>query len=514
MNRIPTKSTKASDMTPDIQARIFSRLGLIQITTLVALIGLVLSLAIYLHHETDDYFIPIETYLQSLKIALPPAVIFGTTYIIAFVTGTPISDTPKAVLGFVRNRFLQSYLMMWVTIAFVIAFGAYTAWTIAWRTPPAYESFVSLLLSGSSDNLALARDRVMTIRKDNPKLATNFMKVIEVFSERAAVNAGTRTLSGDRARTFVRSLEADAAGPWGEHPLRHHALAEAYLLFGQGVDRASGAAGSALIPKAASPYRRAIELYQTVAADRGPFASKGLRLSALNNVGNAYYYLGDSERALAAWRQTNSADAGQPNLSSWGNIVAALVILDRPKEAIDEGDRARAWAELTGKALVETYPFAGILGNTGFARMQVGDYVGALGDFATAHAFREDDLTRQNLALALIVVDRPADAQRVLRQIIPPLGPGEGTLAIKEGKVAACVYLIWALAMPDSPIATRAANFSAFLGEKNSSQQLSSMTRPVFSDLLRRVESGLDESDFPCRSLSKIQAIRDLLHPA
>jgi Flp pilus assembly protein TadD len=91
-------------------------------------------------------------------------------------------------------------------------------------------------------------------------------------------------------------------------------------------------------------------------------------------------------------------------------------MLDRPKEAIDEGERARTWAESSGRALVETYPYAGVLENMAFAKMQIEDYAGALSDIATANAFREDELTRQNLALALIIAKRFADAQQILRK--------------------------------------------------------------------------------------------------
>ncbi len=501
------KNKKVSNHS-DVLSRLISPLGLTQVATLLSLIILVFCVVIYIRHMTEDYFIPLDSYLLSLKIALPPAAIFATTYILAVVTGTPISEAPKTVLGFVRNQFFQSPTMMILTIFFVAVFGVYTAWTVAWRTPPAYESFVRLILNGGSDNLTLAKAQVVKIRKDNPKAAEVFSKIIEVFDERTAVNGGGKKLSGERARVFVRSLEAESSHSWGVHPLHRQALAESYLLLGQSITRAAEAVGAA---PAESSYRRAIALYDGVATDSSSLAPQVLRLSARNNIGNAYYYLGDNMNALTAWRLANSSSSGQQNLNSWGNIIAALVTLDRPKEAIEEGDKARTWAEKTGKALVETFPFAGILENTAFARLQVGDFDGALSDFATAYAFREDDLTRQNLAIALILNRRYEESQKILRQIAPPLSTGGDTPTKADRNIASCVYFIWGLAMAQAPLAERAVNFTAFLGEKTEPRDLSSMSDSMFVSLLRRVDDGIERSDFPCRSLRKIKAIRNML---
>jgi tetratricopeptide (TPR) repeat protein len=189
----------------------------------------------------------------------------------------------------------------------------------------------------------------------------------------------------------------------------------------------------------------------------------------------------DYAGALAAWRTATSVGE-HPNLSPWSNVVAALVMLDRPKEAVAEGERARTWAEGSGRALVETYPYAGVLENMAFAKMQIEDYAGALSDIATANAFREDDLTRQNLALALVTAKRYDDAQRVLRKIGAPLDARN----TPEDKVARCVYFIWALALNDSAPSIRAANFAAFLGERHSPAGPASIRNLRFSrDWLR-----------------------------
>jgi tetratricopeptide (TPR) repeat protein len=459
-----------------------------------------------LHHETEDYFIPLPSYLASIKVAVPPAAIFLATYVFAFLTGAALTDAPRAVISFARNRFFQSPVMMVTAVVLSSIFLGYCSWVLAKSTPPAYEKIVALLLGGSSDSLTIVRDRITSIRATDPELAARLTKVVEVFSERNAVNAGQKSLSGERARIFVRALEADAEGDWGEHPLRAHALAEAYSMFGQSVAQSASLVSSTAAQEIRTPFKRAIDLYNRVASSGSPLAPTALHISALVNIGNANYYMKDYAGALAAWR--NATSVGEhPNLSPWSNVVAALVMLDRPKEAIDEGERARTWAESSGRALVETYPYAGVLENMAFAKMQIEDYAGALSDIATANAFREDELTRQNLALALIIAKRFADAQQILRKIGPPLD----VRSTPDDKVARCVYFIWALALHDSEPPIRAANMAAFLGERHSPEELSGTTTDGLEQLLRKVTTALPMSDLPCGSLGKIKAIMSLL---
>jgi tetratricopeptide (TPR) repeat protein len=483
-------------------------LGIVQLITLTLMLASLIAAVLWLHHQTADYFIPLPSYLQSIKVALPPAAIFVATYAIAFLGGIAIGDVPKTALSFARNRFFQSFGMMSAASAVMLALCAYSIYALVFTTAPAYEKFVRLLMNGSSDNLQLAKENIEAFRATNPDLATKFGKVVEVFAERSSVNAGVKQLSGERARTFVRALEVTGDDDWDRHPLRRHALAEAYLLFGQSFEQA-GRIASALAPGDRNPFQVAIELYESVAAANEPLAPGILRSSALNNVGNAYYYLHDPQRALVAWRNAMRTGEGRNNLSSWGNIVAALILSGKPEEAIDEGERARAWAEKTGRAFVDTYQYAGILGNTGFARLQLSKFDDALKDFAAAHAFREDDLTRQNLALALIVSGRHTDAQKVLRQIAPPV---DGAFASGANpKIASCVYLIWALALKDAPIADRAANLLSFLGERHSAEEMRAFDAVRMAQLQRRASEALPRSADPCASISQIEAIAALL---
>ena len=77
--------------------------------------------------------------------------------------------------------------------------------------------------------------------------------------------------------------------------------------------------------------------------------------------------------------------------------------------------------------------------------MELNDLKGALSDFATADALQDDALTRQNLALALILNNQKAKAGEVLRRIAPPATADDEVEVVRSGKIAKCVYLIGAL---------------------------------------------------------------------
>lgn len=486
--------------------RALSLLGILQIATLASVVMVVVSLAVVLWHQTDDYFMPLPNYLSSIKIALPPLAIFLASYVIAFVTGTALADTSKLAIAFCRNRLLQSASGMSAVVVASLIIATSCAVYVNETTPPAYARLLSALLGASSDESQLVKNEIDAIRKSNPALAAQLTKVVEVFAERSAVNAGKKQVQSERAKVLVRSLESFDTAEWQQHPLRKIGAAEAYVLYGQSIEQAGQ--GFASPDSADAAYQRATALLGEVRDANSSLVPGLLKASATNNLGNAFYYMKQNERALASWRQANSPAFGRTNLSSWSNIVAALILLDRPVEAIQEGERAKDWAATSGRALIEPYQYAGLVGNLAFAKWEVGDTVGALADLATAHAFQEDDLTRQNLALGLIVQKRHDDAQRLMRHIAPPASRTDnGT----DKKVARCVYLIWGLAMPTGALADPVANFSAFLGEARSQTELELFDEVQLGKLVERAANGLPNAAYPCGSLAKIKVIRELL---
>jgi hypothetical protein len=125
----------------------------------------------------------------------------------------------------------------------------------------------------------------------------------------------------------------------------------------------------------------------------------------------------------------------------------------------------------------------------------------------------QDDLTRQDLALALILMKRFDDAERLLRQIAPPAAPGVQVALDGAKSPPPCMYLMWSLAMPTKPLPDRAANLYAFLGEAYTVQELDGFTDDKYGALLARVKARLPSMGEPCASLSLIDAFVALLNP-
>jgi len=132
---------------------------------------------------------------------------------------------------------------------------------------------------------------------------------------------------------------------------------------------------------------------------------------------------------------------------------------------------------------------------------------------AAAYAFREDDLIRQNLAIALILNRRLDRAREVLRQVVAPIAVDGSTVSASDGRVARSVYLLLALALRDGPRPARAANFMAFLGEVHGASELGRVDALGEEALARRVAEALPRADEPCGSLGRITALVELLQP-
>lgn len=485
-------------------------LGVLQIAAMVSIAVVIINLAIVFWHYTDDYFTPISNYLLSFKLAFPPLAILLGSYALAFVTGTKVTEIPHAFASALRNRFFQSKTQMYVAIALAATLTVTVALLNSYHTPPAYGELVRELLGGQSDEFKIAAEKVDAIKRSNSDFADQLRKVMEVFKYRAAVNSGSETIATPKARVFVRSLEANVSDSWEQHPLRWHGLAESYLLYAQSVQKSIQATSATepskrRVPSSAVLFNKAIELYSKVADSNSSLVSRELRSSALNNLGNAYYYNKQNSKALTAWRRANAEEyGGTRSTTSWGNIVAGLVLLGKHRDAVEEGEKARAWAEQTGKAFIETYPYSGILENTGLARLQIGDFSGAVADLETANAFREDSLTRQNFAIVLILNRQFDEGRRVLRQVAPPANPSTQANLVAKESIAHCVYLIWALALEGATESEIAANYLAFLGEAHSADEISRVDVNTLKNIRRRAAERLPNAAYPCGSLSEI----------
>jgi hypothetical protein len=92
--------------------RRFSYLAVSQVLSLLCIPALIFVLVTVYWHQTDNVFAPYGDYVSSFEIAFPPAILFAASYIVVFLTGVPLSEAPRFVIAFFRNRFLQSPRMM------------------------------------------------------------------------------------------------------------------------------------------------------------------------------------------------------------------------------------------------------------------------------------------------------------------------------------------------------------------------------------------------------------------
>jgi hypothetical protein len=78
-------------------------LATLQLLSFILVVALVMDAVLLYRHFTDDALTPALDYLLSLKLAFPPVVVIGATYLYAFLTGESASEAPKSVenYGFV-----------------------------------------------------------------------------------------------------------------------------------------------------------------------------------------------------------------------------------------------------------------------------------------------------------------------------------------------------------------------------------------------------------------------------
>jgi len=494
--------------------RYFSTLAVLQVLSLACLPLLVGAIAILLRHQTDDVFLPVWDYIFSFRIAFPPAIIFVLGYLLAFVTGVHLSETPKVVIRFFRNQYLQSSRFMLIGIGATSTFSAYILWFTSSYPPPQYERLVTTILRGESDDFLDARKAIAEAKGKNPALGEKFSLAMDAFVERARVNLQGGQVNTTRARLLVRALSDESDVDWTRHSFRKHALAESYSLLATAVKNSEAETSRPEVFGNLSSdalFKQSIELYSEVARTSSALTIPLMRVSALNNLGNVYYYLGDTTAALSAWQEANSDRLGYRNTSTWGNIIAALVILRRFDDAISEGEKAREWAERNGKALKETSQFVGIVTNTAFARLAKGHTEEALSDFQFANALQADADTLLNLALGYVLLNDPGKAQAVLRRVAPPVDRiGQAKAATSSTEIR-CAQLLWFLADPQAPPPDKAARLYTFLGETWSPTELAKQSDADVLALRRKVAESLASFPGNCSSLAHFDIVRNAI---
>lgn len=314
-----------------------------------------------------------------------------------------------------------------------------------------------------------------------------------------------------RPRLLVRALSSPSDENWESHPLRKHALAEAHSLLSEGIYRRL-AAGLKLGLGALDPislHKTSIGLYREV-ADSTDFrrTTTELRASALNNIGNSYWYKGAYSEALDAWKAVAKAYPDHRNSGTLANMIAALVVLGDYGEATKLGAEAQEWAEENGKALQDTAHFVSILVNTGFAYIGDSKLYDASKYFELASMIEDDTNTKLNLALVYAMSNQTDQSSAILRSVSAPVSYKDGPKAAETSPDQRCSHLIWAIYSPEIDPRDAATRLFIFLGEKHSSNELEAFAdKSQLKALRKRVGKWLVNFPGSCSSFGLIPPI-------
>ena len=480
-------------------------LGLAQLTTVVLMVADLGAILTFAKWSTKSYFAPWQDYLASLEVMIPSALVMVVLAVIFLVTGVPANEVPHVVQRALRNRFLQSYLAMGPFIVVSIFAIGCVVHIVASEPPPRYSAFVNTILRGETDEYADARSALADITKVNPSVGVKFGAVLKVFEERTKRNTGHQVESNPS--DLIRMLRTDAGGDWEAHPLRRHALAEAYVLSANVLD--DGDEGATIL--AGLRYDNAIELYKSVVETPSPLATDRMRASAFQNTGNIHLYRNRPDAAAAVF-STIIDDDNLRNTASWGNLIAALTLAKKAKEAITMGVRARQWAQQEDRIDTETSQYMGILENTAHAYW-------ARGQFSSAHNLLDeaillrpkDPITRGNFAASFAFLGNREQASAHMRRVVEPARVDNAMDLAVLPDANVCDFLMWAAILPRERVAARAANLSVFLREPVEESELQGFTEREVAEMAMRVLDSLRAVYKPCSSLDDIPRFRELL---
>lgn len=445
-------------------------------------------------HRTDDYFVPIWTYLASIRLVFPPLLLLFISYLLVFMGGVSLGDAPKAIIKYLKNRFFQSLYHMITFSVITTLLTIIIALYLNINPPIQYVAFVKDLLGAESDAGIIVKKKLLVIREKNPDLYRKFSIVVDVFEERQKRNFYNAPLKTTQPRIFVRSLEANISNEWWRrHPLRKLALAEAYSMWVQAI------LNSQIIPLSEFDWKKylsnCVQINSEILLDTSPLAMPLIKHSALNNTGNVYLYAGDFEKAIDYYQKTLSENK---NLSTEGNLIAAYILANNIGKAIVEADSANEWGFSTGKALIEPSPFSAVLGNGGFAKMIKGDHTEAIIDLSSAYDLVNDDLNALNLAMACELAGKRSVAKIVLADLKQtPIDPGTQQKIVQENNYNAC-YCFVAAFTESNDLATMAAYFHAYLGEPITKDQLTLENLNSINELKKKVWNEIKKDRSPC----------------
>jgi tetratricopeptide (TPR) repeat protein len=486
------------------------KLSALQIASMLCSVLLTIALLSLYHHLTDNYFTPLPSYIRSINLALPPLAAISLTYALTFLIGEKVSDTPKLVIRFLRNTFFQSRRAMsaFIALTFLVSFASW--YYIDHNTPPYYDNLIAKLLGGEQDRQQLIGKEIKSIAEKNPEFAKELQLAVDVFSLRSKWNFSNKAANTTEPRILVRALEANnMSHSWEVHPLRKHALGEAYSMWAQA---AFSSRFSIDTNDWKSLQKKSIAAYKEVIESKSPLATPLMRSSAINNTGNAYLYLGDLDQATAYY---GLALRENKNLSTAGNLIAALILLNKTKEAERLGEEMIEWGDTTGKATTEGSSYSGVVGNTALAYMIDGDAEKGARLMLEAYDLEGDDLNALNLAAALRISGRAEQASDLMTQHFKyaQLEPEKQAERVSE-KYNQCYYLVAAAFAGQADILLRATYLYTYLGEPRTLSQLKKETAASLKAVTDRVEKAVLKDAGSCKDLLLIPKFKSMLEGA
>jgi tetratricopeptide (TPR) repeat protein len=482
------------------------RLGI----ALFCCITILLSVALLYRHLTFTIFQPAWKFLLSENLAIPPILVTAAGYLILFLSGREIGKSTETMIRTIRTTLLQSLGWLCILIAILGLCLALTSLVLIRSTPPEYDRLVSQLLEGESDDFKVVTSTIDRIRSINANFADQLSLVVQVFATRAKLNfTGVLPDSTAPARILVRALETHSSDSWKNHPLRWHALGEAYSLYAQVSEHALTGMGSNSGPRPEELRSKSISLYMQVASTNSPLATLQLKRSALHNIGNQFLYGKDYEKAYEAWANANQQHR---SLSTYGNLLAVLVLKGEYDRAIFISKEAKEWAQGTGRAVLQPSQYAGIPVSTGFAFWLKEDFKAALNEFAEAVSLIDDALNRLNYSYALILSNDAVRAVDYMRRFVQPINESnQSELVLKATAEQRCAYLLWALAEPLAPTSLNSARLNAFLGRSMTRDELAHTKLAELTNLRQEVYQQLKTGSRFCGDFSIIPATAKLL---
>jgi tetratricopeptide (TPR) repeat protein len=476
-----------------------SRLTCWQIFSFAALTVLAVAAVLLYHHQTEDSFVPFGSYLLSLRLAVPPIIGLFSSYFLLFMGGVTLADAPRKVLQFLRNIFFQTeWMMILVSLVSLLLSGVVFAFTAS-SAPPAYTQLVNQLLGAESDDGFVIEQRIKSLKVAGNDFGDHIDLVYKVFKERKARNTDGAPADGTKPRILVRALDAnqiDAA--WKNHPLRWHALAEAYSMWAQAAQNPAITHSS---QKEATGLReKALTMYQKVVSSNDWRATDLMRFSAEQNRGNIYLYTNNLSEAEKAYK---SVLAKNRNLSTSGNLMALYLMSQPPRisECEQLGLATREWALIEGKAVTEGSPYSGVLSTLGFAKLiqqcpkEGTDYL------LEAYDIVPDMLNTLNLAVSLILENRHKEALKILDMKKLPHLTAESQLDLSKKQDASTFYLIRGLALSREKLPDKIAHYLFYLERPTSSIDIQKIAVEGYQHILIEAlaklrASGGSDADF------------------